>query len=72
MVPSDRIQGNRQELKHRKFHLNMRENFCTLREGEPWNRLPREAVGSYFSGDFQNLTGHHPVQPAVVEHALAG
>lgn len=46
VVPSDRAQGNGHKLKHRKFHLNMRENFCTLREAEPWNRLPREAVGS--------------------------
>ncbi|KFQ15526.1 hypothetical protein N330_11646, partial [Leptosomus discolor] len=37
---------NRHKLKHRKFHLNMRENFFTLRVSEHWNRLPREAVES--------------------------
>jgi len=28
-------------LKHKKFHLNMRKTFCTLRVMEHWNRLPR-------------------------------
>ena len=32
--------------KHKKFHLNMRKNFFTLRVTEHWNRLPREIVDS--------------------------
>jgi len=46
VLPSNRTRGNGHKLKHRKFHLNTRKNFFTLRVTEYWNRLPREAVDS--------------------------
>ena len=33
-------------MEHRKFHLNMRKNFFTVRVREHWNRLLREVAES--------------------------
>ncbi|KFQ87900.1 hypothetical protein N337_08700, partial [Phoenicopterus ruber ruber] len=37
---------NGHNLQHRRFPLNIREHFFTVRVTELWHRLPREAVES--------------------------
>jgi len=45
-VPSDRTRGNGHTMKHKKFRLNERKNFLTLRVTEHWHRLPSRAAES--------------------------
>ena len=46
VVFSNRTRGDGHKLMQRKFHLNMRKNFLTLRVTEHWNRLPRGVLDS--------------------------
>jgi len=43
-VPSKRTKGNRDNLEHRNFHLNIRKNLFTMRATEHWNMLPKEVM----------------------------
>ena len=45
-MPSARSRGNGHELKHRRFPLNTKNHFVTVRVTERWHRLPREVVAS--------------------------
>ena len=42
MTCSNRTRDNGQNPEHRKFHKNVRKNFCTVSVTENWDRLPRE------------------------------
>ena len=70
MAPSDRTRGNGHKLNHKKFHLNMRKNFFTLRVIKVLEQAAQRGC-EVFSGDTQNSPGRCPVQPALGESALA-
>lgn len=42
LVSSNRRRGRGHKLKHRKFYLNIRKIFFTVRMTKHWNQLPRQ------------------------------
>jgi len=54
VAPSARTQGNGHKLKHRRFPLNIRKQFFTVRVTRHWTRLPRKVVESPSSEILKN------------------
>ncbi|PKU46228.1 hypothetical protein llap_3452 [Limosa lapponica baueri] len=71
VMPSDRAEGNGQTVEHRKFHLNIRNNFY-FESDRALEQAAQGGGGISFCGDVQNMLGCFPVEPAVGEPALAG
>jgi len=46
VVPSDRTGRSGHKVEHRRFPLNIRKHFFTVRVTEHWRRLPREVEES--------------------------
>ncbi|RMC09947.1 hypothetical protein DUI87_12734 [Hirundo rustica rustica] len=70
-VSSCRTRGKGQKLKHKKFHLNMK-NFFTVCVTEHWNKLPREVVESPSLEIFKNGLDSFSSNVIQVDPALVG
>lgn len=63
MVPSDRPRGNGLNLKHGRFHLNIRKLFSTMRITEHCSRFPRNFMESNSSLQILKKSGYGPEHP---------
>jgi len=60
--------GQWQKLKHMEDHINIRKLLCYVGH-QKLEQVAWEGDGVSINGDIQNLTGHDPGQPVLVDLA---
>ena len=60
-APDTRTRSNGFKLQEKRFHLNLKKNFLTVRAGRQWNTLPRSVVESPSSEVFKQRLDGHPL-----------
>jgi len=72
VVPSNRTRGNGHKLKYRKFHFTIKKYFFAVRGGQTLEETSQTGCVDSIFGDTQNLSGHGPMQLALVDLLSAG
>lgn len=57
--------GNRHALENRKFQMNMRKKFFTLKGGRALAQPAQRGCGVFFLGNPQKMPGSGPGHPAL-------